>query len=108
MLASVVDFVASLFRVRAPEPPPEPWDVTPVPARVVAIGDLHGDVRAFGAVLRATGLLDAQSHWACGAAHLVLLGDLVGGKAESRLLLNAVLRLEDEARRAGGRLHALL
>jgi hypothetical protein len=35
------------------------------------------------------------------------MGDLVGGE-HSRLLLNAVMRLEREARRAGGRVHALL
>jgi hypothetical protein len=35
------------------------------------------------------------------------MGDLVGG-ARSRLLLRAVMRLEREARRAGGHVHALL
>ena len=35
------------------------------------------------------------------------MGDLVGGE-QSRLVLNAVMRLEREARRAGGRVHALL
>jgi hypothetical protein len=83
------------------------WDVRPVPPRVVAIGDLHGDVRAFGAIARACGLVDEGGTWIGQDAHLVLMGDLVGG-AQSRLLLNAVIRLEREARRAGGRVHALL
>ena len=83
------------------------WDVRPEPPRVVAIGDLHGDLRAFGAIARACGLLDERGSWCGGGAHLVLMGDLVGG-AHSRLLLNAVIRLEREARRAGGRVHALL
>ncbi|HEY2954379.1 MAG TPA: metallophosphoesterase [Candidatus Eisenbacteria bacterium] len=85
----------------------EGWEVQPVPARVVAIGDLHGDVRAFGAIARACGLLDEGGSWTGGGAHLVLMGDLMGG-AQSRLLLNAVMRLQREARRAGGRVHALL
>jgi hypothetical protein len=36
------------------------------------------------------------------------MGDLVGGDRRSRLLLNAVMRLEREAQEAGGRIHALL
>jgi hypothetical protein len=83
------------------------WDVRPVPPRVVAVGDLHGDVRAFGAIARAAGLVDEDGSWIGGDAHLVLMGDLMGG-ADSRLLLNAVMRLEREAWRAGGRVHALL
>lgn len=83
------------------------WDVRPVPPRVVAIGDLHGDIRGLGAIARACGLVDPGGSWIGGDAHLVLMGDLVGG-ARSRLLLNAVMRLEREARRAGGRVHALL
>ena len=83
------------------------WDVRPVPRRVVAVGDLHGDLRAFGAIGRACGVLDEGGSWIGGDTHLVLMGDLVGG-AQSRLLLNAVMRLEREARRAGGRVHALL
>jgi hypothetical protein len=84
------------------------WDVSPVPARIVAIGDLHGDVRALGAVLRECRLMDGGGDWSGGGAHLVLMGDLLGGNDQSRLLLDAVLRLEREAERAGGRVHALL
>jgi len=83
------------------------WDVRPEPRRVVAVGDLHGDLRAFGAIGRACGLLDERGSWRGSATHLVLMGDLVGG-AHSRLLLNAVMRLEREAARTGGRVHALL
>jgi calcineurin-like phosphoesterase family protein len=83
------------------------WDVRPAPSRVVAIGDLHGDVRALGAIARACGLLDERGSWTGGQAHLVLMGDLVGGE-DSRLLIHAVMRLEREARRAGGRVHSLI
>src|SRR5436309_1980270 len=33
------------------------WDVRPIPPRIVAVGDLHGDVRALGAIARAAGLM---------------------------------------------------
>src|SRR5439155_40184 len=42
------------------------WDVQPAPSRVVAIGDLHGDVRAFGAIGRACGLVDEDGGWTGG------------------------------------------
>ncbi len=83
------------------------WDIRPEPRRVVAIGDLHGDLRAFGAIARECGLLDERGSWCGGDTHLVLMGDLVGG-TRSRLLLHAVMRLEREARRTGGRVHTLL
>lgn len=83
------------------------WDVTPVPPRVVAIGDLHGDVRALGAIMCACGLVDEEGAWSGGDAHVVLMGDLLGGP-RSRLLLGAIMRLEREAMRAGGRIHTLL
>jgi hypothetical protein len=84
------------------------WDVHPVPERVIAIGDLHGDVRALGALLAECRLIDRAGAWSGGEAHLVLMGDLLGGSDQSRLLLDAVLRLELEAERARGRVHALL
>jgi hypothetical protein len=87
---------------------PIDWDVTPLPERVVAVGDLHGDVQALGAILRACRLIDEAGRWAGDRTHLVLMGDLMGGNGGSRLLLDSVLRLEDEAGRAGGRVHALL
>jgi len=83
------------------------WDVQPAPSRVVAIGDLHGDVRAFGAIARACSLMDQGGSWIGGEAHLVLMGDLMGGD-DSRRLIGAVMRLEREARRAGGRVHTLI
>ncbi len=83
------------------------WDVQPAPARVVAIGDLHGDVRALGAIGRAAGLLDERGSWNGGRAHLVLMGDLLGGD-DSRRLIRAVMRLEREAREQGGRVHSLV
>jgi hypothetical protein len=83
------------------------WDVQPEPPRIVAIGDLHGDLRAFGAIARECRLVNERGGWCGGDTHLVLMGDLMGG-ARSRLLLRAVMRLEREALRAGGRVHTLL
>jgi len=85
-----------------------PWQVWPIPARIIAVGDIHGELAHLGAILRECELIDAQGTWRGGTTHLVLLGDLVGGSADSRLLVNFVLRLETEAKAQGGAVHALL
>jgi hypothetical protein len=53
-------------------------------------------------------VVDADAHWAGGRTHLVQTGDVVDRGPESRRALDLLMRLEREARRAGGRVHALL
>src|SRR5262249_54859046 len=60
-----------------------------------------------GAIARACGLVDDEGSWSGGEAHVVLMGDLLGGP-RSRLLLGAIMRLEREAMRTGGCIHTLL
>jgi hypothetical protein len=76
--------------------------------RVVAVGDVHGSYDNLAAVLRFTGLTDAKDKWAGGKAHLVQTGDLLDRGTEGRKVLDLLMRLEGEARKAGGRVHALL
>jgi hypothetical protein len=84
-----------------------PWNIKPVPTRIVAVGDVHGDIAGLACILKDRALVDKKGHWSGGDAHLVLNGDLVGGR-NARLLLQFVLRLEKEAGEAGGALHPLL
>jgi Calcineurin-like phosphoesterase len=76
--------------------------------RVVAVGDVHGDHEQFVAVLRSAGLLDAQLRWAGGKAHLVQTGDVLDRGADSRKAMDLLMRLEVEARQAGGAVHCLI
>jgi hypothetical protein len=76
-----------------------PWDVQPAPPRVVAVGDVHGDLESLANILLERAVIDVEGRWIAGNAHLVLLGDLVGGNKYSRLLLNFVMRLEKRSRR---------
>jgi hypothetical protein len=76
--------------------------------RVVAIGDVHGAYDRFVAILRAAGLVDGRERWSGGRAVLVQTGDVVDRGADSRRALDLLRRLEREAPRAGGRVHALL
>lgn len=81
------------------------WDDV---ARVVAIGDVHGDYDAFVAVLKDAGLVDARLRWSGGKTHLVQTGDRLDRGAESRKVMDLLRRLEKEAKKAGGRVHPLL
>jgi hypothetical protein len=76
--------------------------------RVVAVGDVHGSHGNLVAVLRLAGILDAKDKWSGGKAHLVQTGDLLDRGKDTREVLDLVMRLEGEARKAGGRVHALL
>ena len=77
-------------------------------ARIVAIGDVHGAFDNFRRILRDTGLTNASDRWIGGSAHLVQLGDVLDRGADSRKVVDLLRRLEQEAPRSGGRVHALL
>ena len=76
--------------------------------RVVAVGDVHGAYPEFLAVLRLAGIVDQKDRWAAGKTHLVQTGDVLDRGTETRPALELLMRLEGEARKAGGRVHALL
>lgn len=76
--------------------------------RVVAVGDIHGDHDQLVAVLQSAGLIDAQRKWCGGKIHLVQTGDVVDRGPESRRAMDLLMRLEVEAREAGGAVHALI
>ncbi|MFZ2029928.1 MAG: metallophosphoesterase [Vitreimonas sp.] len=76
--------------------------------RIVVFGDLHGEADKFEDMLRAAGLVDASGNWAGGQTHFVQLGDVEDRGPDSRTILNHLMRLEPQARRAGGYVHALI
>ena len=76
--------------------------------RVVAIGDVHGDYQRFLELLRTAALVDAKGAWTGGASHLVLTGDFVDRGDHSAQVLDLLMDLEPQARKAGGQVHALI
>ena len=80
----------------------------PMPHRAVAIGDLHGDLDAARAALRAAGAIDARDQWVGGDLVVIQTGDVLDrGDGESAIL--ALLdRLAADARAHGGALIQLL
>jgi hypothetical protein len=76
--------------------------------RIVAVGDVHGAYDALIETLQAADVLDDELDWSGGNTHLVFTGDLLDRGAQSRQVMDLVMRLEKPARRAGGRVHLLL
>lgn len=81
------------------------WDHV---ARVVAIGDVHGDYAKFHDQLVQAGLIDAKDGWIGGATHLVQLGDVPDRAPDTRKILDLLIKLEPQAKKAGGYVHALI
>lgn len=76
--------------------------------RVVAFADVHGAHDELVALLRAQGIVDGALRWSGADTHLVSLGDLLDRGPDSRRVLDLLMRLEGEARGAGGAVHVLL
>ena len=77
-------------------------------SRIVAIGDIHGEIDGFKRILRAAGLADANGKWSGGRAQLIQTGDYTDRGAGTRAVLDLLLALEPQAKKAGGRAFALL
>ena len=79
-----------------------------MPKRLVAIGDLHGDLAAARAALRTAGAIDERDRWIGGALVVVQTGDVLDRGDDEQAILDLLARLEGEARAAGGALIMLL
>jgi hypothetical protein len=86
----------------AAAPAPAAARKRPGAARVVAVGDLHGDLAAAKAALRAAGVLGADDRWTGGATVLVQTGDQLDRGDDERALLDLLDGLRPQAEAAGG------
>ena len=75
---------------------------------MVAFADVHGAYDELVALLRSQGLVDGSLRWSGADTQLVSLGDLLDRGPDSRRVLDLLMRLEGEARTAGGAVHVLL
>jgi hypothetical protein len=93
-------FAAALIPVTA--------QANPAPARIVAVGDLHGDYEAWVAIARAAGLVDGKGRWAGGATTLVQMGDVADRGPDSLKIIRQLMKLQREAPKRGGKVIALV
>ena len=77
-------------------------------ARVIAVGDIHGDYDELVAVLRSAGLIGQNANWAGGNTHLVQTGDILDRGGHSRQVMDLLMKLQQQAPAAGGYVHVLL
>jgi len=80
----------------------------PQPARIVAVGDLHGDFSVWRDIAGAAGLVDGAGHWTGGQTTLVQVGDVVDRGPDSLKIVHDLMRLQKEAAKQGGRVIALI
>jgi hypothetical protein len=99
--------LAACAAPRGPSPDADLPTRLPAAARVVAIGDLHGDLSAARRALRLAGAIDERDRWIGGRLVVVQTGDQLDRGGEERALLDLLDRLAHEAYRVGGAVIAL-
>lgn len=76
--------------------------------RIVAVGDIHGDYENFVKVLSDAGLINRRGNWVGENTHFVQLGDLPDRGPDTDEIIEHMKRLQRQALRAGGMVHALI
>lgn len=80
----------------------------PPPARIVAVGDLHGDYDAWAAIAQAAGVTDTRGRWTGGATVLVQMGDVADRGPDTLKIIRQLMKLQREASKRGGRVIVLV
>lgn len=87
--------------------PPDMGKLAAPKGRIVAIGDLHGDLDSARRVLRLAGAIDAQDHWIGKDLTVVQTGDEIDRGDGDKAILDLFDTLTAEAAKAGGQVIAL-
>lgn len=79
----------------------------PAAERVIAIGDVHGDLNATRAALRAGGAIDDADRWIGGKLVVVQTGDILDRGDDEQAIIDLFESLRKQAKAAGGALHVV-
>ncbi|KAL8260646.1 hypothetical protein R6Q59_028599 [Mikania micrantha] len=98
-----VDFCVSGGLFLPPDPSPPPFQTSfPSPQRLIAIGDLHGDLLKSKQSLRLAGLIDSNDRWSGGSSTLVQVGDVLDRGGQELKILYFLEKLKRQALKCGG------
>ncbi len=78
------------------------------PERIVAIGDVHGNVTGLAGILEEAGVIDASGQWVGGSTTVIQLGDLLDRGLHLREVMDLLMTLQRQAPKAGGEVICLL
>jgi hypothetical protein len=79
----------------------------PAAERLVALGDVHGDIEAMRAALSLAGVIDDDDDWIGGETVVVQTGDLLDRGDDEQDIVDMMKDLQTQAADAGGALHLL-
>lgn len=79
----------------------------PAAERVVALGDLHGDLASAREALRLAGAIDAKDAWVGGKMVLVQVGDQLDRGDDEPQILALLEQLQRDGAKTGGAVHVL-
>lgn len=79
----------------------------PAARRVIAIGDVHGDMKATISALKLGGLIDEKLQWVGGDSVLVQTGDILDRGDDEQAIVDLLVSLKAQAKAAGGAVHLL-
>ena len=91
----------------AQSPPVVPLPIHKAPGRVVAMGDLHGDVQALRRVLKLARVADDAGTWVGGNTVLVQTGDILDRGDDEPDIITLLESLQKQAQKVGGDVVAL-
>jgi hypothetical protein len=77
-------------------------------SKIAVIGDPHGQFDVVNRLLQTHLIIDSAQNWMYGDGHLVFLGDFMDRGPQVQDLFWLALKLEQQAERAGGKVHFLL
>jgi len=99
LICSAIVAIASLIAATA---------AAAAPARLVAVGDLHGDYSAWLDIARDARLIDPKGRWAGGNTTLVQLGDVTDRAPDSLKIIRSLQQLAKQAPRSRGKVVVVL
>jgi 3',5'-cyclic AMP phosphodiesterase CpdA len=102
-----IPFLTCLIYYFYPSSTP-PHQIPAYRQRLIAIGDLHGDLDHTKQVLQMTNLIDDDSQWIGGRDILVQTGDIVDRGTDALAIYRLMQDLRSQAALAGGKVISIL